>query len=196
MSASKTENISSTEIDDTGVSLPRISQIQALPELCLSVTWAEGSRAGRTESVDLASVINTYKFYQPLRKNRELFQTVHLVDEGNAVAWGDGTIDMSAELVEDLAEQVMAPQDFAKFLERNKLTQEAAAVLLGYSRRQIGYYLSTAPIPRVVALACYGYEARRSPPDERQRSPAPRGAPSKQRKSMRSIRRSPRSSKS
>src|SRR5260370_39561991 len=113
------------EIDDAGVPLPRMSTVQALPDFRLSVTWAEGSRAGRTDTVDLAPVINTYKFYRPLRKNRELFQTAHLVDDGNAIAWDDGTIDMSAELIEDIADQAMTPQDFARFLERNKLTQQA-----------------------------------------------------------------------
>jgi hypothetical protein len=158
MSANKMDN--TAEIDDAGVPLPRMSTVQALPDFRLSVTWAEGSRAGLADTVDLAPVINTYKFYRRLRKDREQFLTAHLVDDGNAIVWGDGTIDMSAELIEDLAEQAMTPQDFARFLERNKLTQEAAAALLGYSRRQIGYYVSTGPIPRVVALACYGYEAR------------------------------------
>jgi hypothetical protein len=51
---------------------------------------------------------------------------IPLVDDGNAIEWGDGTIDMSAELIEDIASQTMRPQDFAEFLERNKLTQEAA----------------------------------------------------------------------
>ena len=168
MNATKMET-SAIEVDDTGVPLPRISQIQALSDFCLLVTWTEGSRTGAVDIVNLAPVINTYKFYRALRKSEELFQTAHLVDDGNAVAWGDGTIDMSAGLIEDIADQAMRPQDFGKFLERNKLTQEAAAALLGYSRRQIGYYLRTGPIPRVVALACYGYEARSGADEERQR---------------------------
>ena len=57
-----------------------------------------------------------------------------------------------------LAEQSMSPQDFVGFMKRNELTQEAAAAILGYSRRQIGYFTTTGPIPRVVALACKGYE--------------------------------------
>jgi hypothetical protein len=157
--------MSATEIENSGVPLPRISRVQALPGFRLSVIWAEGSRTGSTDTIDLAPVINTYTFYRPLRKNKELFQTAHLVDDGNAIAWGDGTIDMSAELIEDIANEAMTPKDFARFLERNKLTQNAAAALLGYSRRQIGYYLSTGPIPRVVALACYGYEARQKASD-------------------------------
>src|SRR5882762_5943801 len=68
-------------------------------------------------------------------------------------------------------DEAMTPQDFASFLRRNDLTQEAAAALLGYSRRQIGTFVSTGPIPRVVALACYGYEARSGTYKERQLVP-------------------------
>jgi hypothetical protein len=160
-----------TEIEDTGVLPPRISEIRALPDFRLAIVWAEGPRIGRTDFVDLAPVINTYKLYRPLRNNEELFQTARLVDDGNVVEWGDGTIDMSAESIEELADEVMAPQDFASFLRRNDLSQEAAAALLGYSQRQIGNFVSTGPIPRVVALACYGYEARSGAHKERQPLP-------------------------
>ncbi len=165
--------MSATEFEDTGIALPRISEIQALPDFRLAIAWAEGSRRGRTDVVDLAPVINTYKVYRPLRNNEELFQTARLVDDGNVVAWGDGRIDMSAELLEEIANETMAPQDFAGFLERNGLTQEAAAALLGYSRRQIGTFVSVGPIPRVVALACYGYEVRTGPHKERQPETSP-----------------------
>jgi hypothetical protein len=84
---------------------------------------------------------------------------------------GDGTIDMSAEFIEDIANEAMTPQDFVGFLRRNDLTEEEAAALLGYSRRQIGNFVSTGPIPRVVALACYGYEARSGTYRERQLLP-------------------------
>jgi hypothetical protein len=152
--------MSATGMEDTGIQPPRISEIQTLPDFRLAIAWVEGSRRGRTDLVDLAPVINTNKLYRPLRNNEELFQTARLVDDGNVVAWGDGRIDMSAELIEDIANETMTPQDFASFLQRNDLTQEAAAALLGYSRRQIGTFVSIGPIPRVVALACYGYEVR------------------------------------
>src|SRR5262245_28464072 len=80
----------------------------------------------------------------------------------------DGPIDRPAELIEEIANETMTPRDFVSFLRRNDLTQEAAAALLGYSRRQIGNFASTGPIPRVVALACYGYEARSGADRERQ----------------------------
>ena len=144
--------MSATEVENTGAPLPRISEIRALPDFRLAIVWAEGSRTGRADFVDLAPVINTYKLYRPLRNNEELFQTARLVDDGNVVEWGDGTIDMPAELIEDIANEAMTPQDFASFLRRNDLTQEDAAALLGYSRRQIENFVSTGLIPRVHAL--------------------------------------------
>ena len=165
--------MSASEIEDTGVSQPRISEIRALRDFRLWLVWAAGSRPGHTDSVDLAPVINTYKLYRPLRNNDELFQTARLVDSGNVVEWGDGSIGMSAELIEDIANESMTPHDFAGFLRRNDLTQEAAAALLGYSRRQIGNFVSVGPIPRVVALACYGYEARSGTQKEQQPETSP-----------------------
>jgi hypothetical protein len=70
----------------------------------------------------------------------------------------DGGLQRLAD-AETLAEQSMTPDGFARFLTRNRLTHEGAAALLGRSRRQIEYYLKRGPIPRVVALACFGYEA-------------------------------------
>jgi hypothetical protein len=157
--------MSATEIENTGVPLPRISQVRVLPGFRLLVVWADDWRAGEATTVDLTPVINSYKFYRPLRINEKLFQTAHLIDDGNAVAWGNDEIDMSAEMIEDIARESMTPRDFAEFLKRNHLTQEAIAGFLGYSRRQIGYYLSNGPIPRVVALACYGYEMRQKAHD-------------------------------
>src|SRR5262245_40060230 len=163
--------MSATEIKDTGVPVPRISEIRALPHFLLAIAWAQGSRSGRAECVDVATVINTYKLYRLLRNNEELFQTARLVDDGNVVQWGDGIIDMPAKVIEDIANEAMTPEDFASFLRKNDLTQEAAATLLGYSRRQIGTFASTGPIPRVVALACHGYEARSGTSKERQLRP-------------------------
>lgn len=159
--------MSATEIDaaemiDTGLPMARIAAVRVAGPSRLEILWAEGCRAGRRDSVDLAPLIGSYKVYKPLRDNPELFATARLIEDGDAIAWGDGDLDMSAELIETLAEEEMTPEEFALFLRRNRLTQAAAAALLGRSRRQIGYYLSTGPVPRVVALACFGYEARRA----------------------------------
>jgi hypothetical protein len=109
--------------------------------------------------LDLTPLIGSYKVYRPLRGNPDLFATARLIEDGDVVAWDGPDLQMTAELIETLAEQAMTPEDFARFLAKNNLTHEAAAALLGRSRRQIEYYLKRGPIPRVMALACFGYEA-------------------------------------
>lgn len=138
-----------------GEILPRIASVSVHRDFHVTVTWGEGSRAGRSDVVDLGPTIMTYKLYAPLRDNPSLFQTVRVINYGSALGWGNGEeIDMSAEGVEDLAEQAMTASDLKSFLERHGFTQEAAAAQLGISRRQVNYYLTSKSIPRTVALAC------------------------------------------
>jgi hypothetical protein len=146
--------------DDTGILLPRIANVDALPPHTLVVTWADGRHAGEVTRIDVAPIVNTYKIFRPLRKNEALFETARVSEDGDSVVWnGNEDLELSAEALEDLAEQTMTPQDFVAFMDRNNLTEEAAATVLGYGRRQIGYFKTSGPIPRVVALACRGYEA-------------------------------------
>jgi hypothetical protein len=147
------------EVLDTGDLIARIAKIRVIDSSTLEIAWAEGARVGRTDIVDLTPLIGSYKIYRPLRANAELFATAHLIEDGDVVAWNGPDLEMTADLIETLAEEALAPEDFAQFLARNNLTHEAAAALLGRSRRQIEYYLKRGPIPRVVALACHGYEA-------------------------------------
>ena len=146
---------------NTGMEMPRIEGVEPGEDRHVVVTWVEGARLGRKEAVDLSPLIETHRFYRPLRNNDALFQSVHLIDDGSAIAWGDDdSLDMAATSVERLAEEAMTADEFNEFLKRNKLTHRAAAAALGRSRRQIEYYLTTGLIPRTVVLACYGYETR------------------------------------
>ena len=147
------------EFLDTSAPLARIAEIRVVGPSTLEITWAQTTRGGRTDVLDLTPLIGSYKVYRPLRGNADLFATAHLVEDGEVVAWDGPDLEMTAELIETLAQEAMTPEDFAQFLARNKLTHESAAALLGRSRRQIEYYLKRGPIPRVVALACFGYEA-------------------------------------
>jgi hypothetical protein len=151
--------MSANDVIDTGIPTARIAAIRVAGPAVLEVAWAEGARAGRTDVVDVTPVIGTYKGYRPLRNNPKLFETARVIDDGYAVALDGFGVDMSAETIETVARESMTPAEFSAFLDRNGLTQEAAAALLGRSRRQICYYLSSGPVPRVVALACIGYEA-------------------------------------
>ena len=52
--------------------------------------------------------------------------------------------------------------DFKDWMQRNALSLTTASAALGLSRRSISQYSSGArPIPRVVGLACKGWEADR-----------------------------------
>jgi hypothetical protein len=69
-----------------------------------NVTWAAGTRAGKTDTVPLASIIFTHEFYQPLRNNRALLSSAHVIENGAVIAWGDdNAIDMPATTIERLA---------------------------------------------------------------------------------------------
>jgi len=148
-------------------SFPKIQNVSAGPGMRINVAWESGSRVGKRETVDLSPMIGTFKLYKPL-ESRDLFETVHIIEDGYVIAWGDDdNIDMPAETVERLAEETWTPEDFQRFLDDQQLTHAAAAAQLGRSRRQIENYLSGGQdIPRVVVLACYGLECRRTPPEE------------------------------
>ncbi len=153
--------MSENDVIDSGIALPRMASVQPLSDYILRVKWAEGPRAGRDDLVDVSPAIFSYKVYRPLR-DESLFLTAVLVQEGDAVAWGSAEDwVMSADTIQSLAQESWTPREFVDFLTRNKLTQESAAALLGRSRRQIANYVKAGPIPRVVALACYGFESLR-----------------------------------
>ncbi len=142
--------------------MPKLASAKAHGKSSVRVTWKSGARAGRSETVDLSPLIHSFKFYKPLRSDARLFRAISLIVDGEAIVWGGGEIDMAATSVERLAEEAMTSSDFRKFIESHGLTQESAAALLGRSRRQIANYLSGAKIPRLVALACFGLQARKS----------------------------------
>src|ERR1700727_3094798 len=153
--------MSENDIVDSGIPLPRMASVRPHPDFLLRVKWAEGPRAGRDDLVDVSPAIFSYKAYRPLRDER-LFLTGAIAQDGDAVGWGDdGDLLMSADTIQSLAQESWTPKEFVEFLVRNKLTQEAAAALLGRSRRQVATYATIGPIPRIVALACYGFESLR-----------------------------------
>jgi hypothetical protein len=145
-----------------GDPMPRIASIRHVHAHVVSVTWAEGPRAGITDEVDLAPVIKLHRTFLPLRDNLPLFAAIQLADDGNVLTWDGGRIDMAATTVERLAQESMTNAEFSRFLDRHRLTLDAAGAVLGLSRRQVAYYAKDRPIPRLVALACAGYEARQA----------------------------------
>ncbi|MGA2233534.1 MAG: hypothetical protein ABSH22_21725 [Tepidisphaeraceae bacterium] len=152
--------MSVNDIVDSGIPLPRMATVQPLPDYFLRVKWVEGPRTDRVDLVDVGPAIFGYKVYRPLRDER-LFLTATIAEEGDAVSWGSNDLMMSADTIQSLAQESWSSREFVEFLARMKLTQEAAAALLGRSRRQIATYATKGPIPRVITLACYGFESLR-----------------------------------
>lgn len=145
-----------TDIVQVGPPMPQIGSVEADSDFSIRVTWVGNGNPSLPTTIDLAPIILTYKFYRPLRDNPELFRTVHVINEGTAIAWGtNDEIDMPATAIEHLASEVMQNSDFRTWLEKNRLTLDAAATQLGISRRLAAYYASgEKPIPRYIALAC------------------------------------------
>ncbi len=142
--------------------MPKMSAVKPSGKLLVEVTWSEGRRAPRTELVDLSSLINSMKFHKLLRSNEALFATVHLIDDGEVIAWGDDdALDMPATSVERLAEDMMTAADFREWLVSLHYTHNTAAAQLGYSRRQIENFLAGhTRVPRVCVLACKALQQR------------------------------------
>jgi hypothetical protein len=144
------------QVISIGEPMPRLARVAHHSTYEIEAGWAAGStREHNADLVDLAPLILTHKLYKPLRDNPDLLKTVHVIEDGSAIAWGaDDAIDMAATSIERLAEEQMTSADFRAWLERHKLTYDAAAAQLGISRRLVAYYADQRPVPRYVALAC------------------------------------------
>lgn len=154
--------MSETDVVEVGEQMPALAGVRPVGPTSIVVEWSQGSRTGRREVVDLAPVLLTLKAYRPLRENAALFQTVRAIRGGSAIGWSEDahmdddeiTIDMSADTVERLAEETMTSADFKAWLDRHRLTFDAAAAELGISRRLAAYYASGRQVPRYIWLAC------------------------------------------
>jgi hypothetical protein len=88
------------EFLDTGAPLARIAKIRVVGPGTLEITWAQTTRGGRADVLDLTAPIGSYKVYRPLRGNADLFATAHLVEDGEVVAWDAPDLEMTAEPIE------------------------------------------------------------------------------------------------
>ena len=139
---------------------PLIRAVRVTAPLMLEIDWS----TGETLSVDVSRPVARFKLYAPL-KDPEAFATAKADEWGHAVTWF-GNIDMGADALYELARTQAGewgPEAFNAWMERNGLSLNAAADALDMTRRMIAHYRTgSRPIPRVVALACEGWEARRA----------------------------------
>ena len=140
--------------------LPRIvSVVPGKKPFMLRVRWDTGDDT----PVDVSGLINSFRFYAPLRENRGLFRRVRVGEHGTDLVWNDD-LDMSNDTLWRLAQEqsgaTMSADAFRQWRQSRGLTLDRAAKALGLSRRMIAYYeKGERPIPRVVALATRALEA-------------------------------------
>ena len=79
--------MSETDIVQVGPPMPQIGSVEADRDFSIRVTWVGNINTSLPTAIELAPIILTYKFYRPLRDNPELFRTVHIINEGAAIAW-------------------------------------------------------------------------------------------------------------
>lgn len=138
-----------------GRKLPRLRAVSFHSGYQVAVKWDHATRSGSLDIVDLAPLLFRLKFYAPLRENPVLLSTVHVINEGSAIAWGgDDELDMAATSVLRLAEEVMTAADFGAFMKRHDFTFGRVAAELGISPRLAAYYAKERAVPRYIALAC------------------------------------------
>lgn len=135
---------------------PRIEAVEAVDSLRLRITWS----TGECYMVDLAEPIHRLPALAPLH-DPALFARAQVGEWGHSVVWSD-EVDLGADrLYERCKEQAgeLSPSQFDAWMKRHQLSLTTAADALGMSRRMIAHYRTgSRPIPKIVNLACKGWE--------------------------------------
>lgn len=139
---------------------PLIENVAALPPGQLKIHWSTGEEF----TIDISDWVNRFALLAPL-KNPEIFVLARVGYGGHSVEWPQD-VDLGADQLYQRAKEnvgdYLPVEAFNAWMERNHLSLAAAAKALGLSRRMVAYYRTeTRPIPRIVGLACKGWEAER-----------------------------------
>ena len=135
---------------------PAILAVRIVAPLTLELDWS----THETLRLDLAPVVRKYAAFAPL-KIPATFKRVRVDDWGHALEWPKG-LDIGADRLYELSrEQAGLPtaSQFNEWMEQHHLSLADAASVLGMTRRMMAYYRTgSRPIPKVVMLACKGWE--------------------------------------
>lgn len=138
---------------------PRAVDVTALEPYRLRIAW----NTGETLDVDLAAKLRGVPALRHVLKPAT-FAKAHAGAHGVCIEWQDS--ELGADNVYAWSrEQAGEPSHevFHAWMLRNRLSLSTAAGALGLSRRMVAYYRTGArPLPRLVWLACLGWETQRS----------------------------------
>ncbi|MBN9055223.1 MAG: DUF2442 domain-containing protein [Rhizobiales bacterium] len=146
-------NVSILEADDdeiisAGAPLPRLASVMPLDGRKLRVQFEDG----REKTVDLASALESRRFYKPLRDNDDLFRAFRISEYRDSIEWNDD-LDFSAVWLEALPEAEFSNEEFRAAMDRMGMTLDGMAEALEVSRRLIADYRKDKHIPRHISLA-------------------------------------------
>jgi hypothetical protein len=139
--------VNDDDVDDD-VPLPRIDSAEALDGRKVKVTW----RDGMSQVVDISPALASRRIFLQLRTDDELFRTLQVNEDGNAIEWDDGA-ELSAMWIERIAPTSLKNDEFRDAMDRLGFTLDGMASRLGLSRRLIASYRKDKPIPETVGLA-------------------------------------------
>lgn len=137
----------------------RLETVAVITSGVLKATYTDG----RTATVDMNGLINSYAAFAPLANPTE-FATMTVADWGWSLEWNCGATLDADRLFELSLEQagMLENVEFRQWQDKNGLSLTAAAQAIGLTRRTVSQYRTGArPVSRTVALACKGWEATR-----------------------------------
>ena len=134
----------------------RLESVTPGPGMTVSVTYSDG----RVLTVDLTDVAHRLQSFAPLENPGE-FATVKVSDFGWTLEWDCGASLDSDRLIELALEQTGMTENvyFRRWQDANGLSLTDAAKAIGLTRRTVSQYRTGArPVPRIVGLACKGWD--------------------------------------
>jgi len=134
---------------------PNILAARIVGALLVELDWSTGETLRADLSVHTASPFDALC-------DSEFFVRMERDEWGHGLNWPGG-LDLGADWLYELCrEQASLPtaSEFDRWMQRNDLSLTKAAETLGMTRRMIAHYRTgSRPIPKVVGLACKGWEA-------------------------------------
>lgn len=135
----------------------RLESVKTGKDMKLSAIYSDG----REVQIDLSDLVRRLKAFSPLEKPAE-FRTAKVADFGWTLEWDCGASLDSDRVIELALEQSGLAENvyFRRWQDTNGLSLTDAANAIGLTRRTISQYRTGArPVPRIVGLACKGWDA-------------------------------------
>lgn len=134
----------------------RLESVTPDTGMTLSATYTDG-RVVQVDLTDLASRLQTFSALE----NPTEFATAKVTDFGWTLEWDCGASLDSDRLIELALEKAGLAENvnFRRWQDANNLSLTDAAKAIGLTRRTVSQYRTGArPVPRIVGLACKGWE--------------------------------------